>query len=382
MDKKDLSPPRLAALRHRDFRLLWIGQLFSSIGSQMQIIGVNWHLYVLLQGQKDTFSLFSWHFSLNAQALGLGILGAVRVIPIFVFALLGGVLADRLDRRRLILWAQVVAIMSTLLLAFVTFTDHISVFWLYGLTAIDVAISSFNEPAQNAFFPELVPDEHLANATTLYSLLWQIGTIAGPPLASLLIAFTNQIGFVYLFNGISFAIVLGAVLLIQYRGTMSISEEPLNWQVMKDGLRFVTRSRMVWSTMLLDFFATFFSTARTMLPFVADQILHAGVQGYGLLAVAQPVGAVLTGVVLALKKHLRHQGMLLLISVAIYGVATALFGITPYFVLSFLLFALTGVGDTISTIIRGMIRQQWTPNAYRGRVNGVHMLLAFGGPQL
>jgi MFS family permease len=382
MDNKNVTHPRLVALRHRDFRLLWFGQLLSSIGSQMQIIAVNWHVYVLLQNHSSTLSFWQWHFLLNEQALGVGALGAVRVVPIFLFALLGGALADQGNRRGLIIYAQVAAIISTFLLTYVTLSGRVTIGWLYLFTAFDVAISAFNEPAQNAFFPELVPNEHLANATTLYSLLWQVGTIAGPPLAASLIALTGQMGLVYLLNGCSFIAVLLTVLFIQSRETHTRAEETLSWQVVRGGWHFVRSSRMVWCTMVLDFYATFFSTARTMLPFVANSILHAGVQGYGILSIAQPVGGLLTGLVLAIKKHLHRQGAILLLSVAAYGVATAFFGITPYFVLSFILFALTGVGDTISTVIRGIMRQQLTPDAFRGRVNGIHMILAFGGPQL
>lgn len=134
--------------------------------------------------------------------------------------------------------------------------------------------------------------------------------------------------------------------------------------------------------MILDAFATFFASARTMLPLVATQILHTGVQGYGFLATAQPMGAILTGSIMALRKPVRRQGGIFLISVALYGLATALFGVSSLFIFSYLLFALTGVGDTISTVIRTTIRLQWTPAELRGRMTAVQMVLAFGGPQL
>jgi hypothetical protein len=145
---------------------------------------------------------------------------------------------------------------------------------------------------------------------------------------------------------------------------------------------FTYRSRIIWSTMLLDFIATFFSSARTMLPIVAGDILRVGPEGYGLLSTAQSVGAVAAGTILSLRQTIHRQGVVLLISVAVYGLATALFGLSTAFLLSYVLFALTGAGDTVSTVIRGTIRQLVTPDRLRGRMTSVNMIFFMGGPQL
>ncbi|MDX1665278.1 MAG: MFS transporter, partial [Candidatus Promineifilaceae bacterium] len=136
------------------------------------------------------------------------------------------------------------------------------------------------------------------------------------------------------------------------------------------------------STMLLDFFATFFSSARTMLPLVARDMLGLGSLGYGLLGTAQPIGAIIAGVTLASRRDVYRQGALLLISVAVYGLATALFGLSTVLVVSYILFALTGAGDMISTVIRGTIRQLVTPDRLRGRMTSVNMIFFMGGPRL
>jgi MFS family permease len=134
--------------------------------------------------------------------------------------------------------------------------------------------------------------------------------------------------------------------------------------------------------MLLDFFATFFSSARMMLPIIAGDILHVGPAGFGLLSTAQPVGAVLAGAATTLRKDIHRQGIVLLVSVAAYGAATALFGITTIFALSYVLFGITGAADTVSTVIRGTIRQLMTPDRLRGRMTSVNMIFFMGGPQL
>jgi MFS family permease len=380
------QPPRLAALRHNNFRLLWGGQMVSNIGSQMQIFTINWHVYELLQNRVYSFALLNWHLTFNAQVLGLGMLGAVRILPIFLFAMFGGLLADRHDRRLLIIWAQVLAGLSTLLLTILTFSGYITVPLLYIFTAINVAISAFDEPAQTALYPELVPLEHLPNAATLYSLLWDTGTITGPALAGLLIASTS-LGVVYLLNTLSFIVALLAVIFISHRRPVDKRETQeallqMNWHDVVEGFRFVWSTRLIRGAMFLDCAATFFASARTMLPFVAGQMLHVGVRGYSLLAIAQPIGSFSSGIILALQKRLHRQGPLLIGGALLYGLATAFFGLSTSFVLSIILFGLTGAGDMLSTVVRSNIRQQWTPDALRGRMNGVQMIVAFGGPQM
>ena len=375
------STQRLVALQHRDFRLLWLGQLISVIGSQMQLVAVDWHIFQLLRGQSYTVSAWGWQIPLQAEALGLGALGLVRILPILVFGLLGGMLADARDRRQLMMWTQATAALFAVMLAVITLTGHESVAAIYILTAATAAASAFDNPARQALAPNLVPREHLTNAVSLNTLMWQIATIVGPALAGVLVGFFD-IGLVYLLNAVSFGAVLVALALMRYRGQVSLQNKGLSRASLMEGLRFTYRSRLIWSTMLIDFFATFFSSARTMLPIVASDMLGVGVQGYGLLATAQPLGALLAGAILSLRREIHRQGLALLVSVAIYGLATALFGLSTMFGLSYVLFALTGAGDTVSTVIRGTLRQVMTPDHLRGRMVGVNMLFFMGGPQL
>lgn len=375
------ASPRLAALQYRDFRLLWLGQLISITGTQMQIVAVDWHIYELLKGKTFMLSLFGWDIPLQAQALGLGTLGLMRVFPIIIFALLGGMLADTLDRRKLMIWTQSAAALFALMLVIVTVTGHDTVWAVYLLTAATAAATAFDNPARQSLVPNLVPREHLSNAVSLNTLMWQIATIAGPALAGVLVG-AFSLSLVYALNTLSFVAVLVALLLMHYRGRVTAESTGLNWQALIEGVRFTYRSRLIWSTMLLDFFATFFSSARTMLPIVASDMLGVGVQGYGLLATAQPIGAVLAGSILALRREIHRQGLVLLVSVVLYGLATAFFGVSTVFALSYLLFGLTGAADTISTVIRGTLRQIMTPDHLRGRMTGVNMIFFMGGPQL
>lgn len=371
---------RLVAFQHRDFRLLWSGMLVSIIGSQMQFIAVNWHVYELLEGKTFTLDLLGHATRVDGQALGLGVVGLVRFVPIVGLALLGGILADTRDRRRMMIGAQVASCTFALTLAAITLTGHASLPALYLLTGALAAAAAFDNPARQSLVPNLVPRAHLANAVSLNTLVFQIASIVGPAIAGVLVARYN-VGLVYGVNALSFLATLLALLAMDYRGgPADIGVRGLG--SLMEGLRFVRRTPIIWSTMLLDFIATFFSSARTMLPIVAGQVLGVGPAGYGFLATAQSVGAVLAGVAVALRHEIHRQGMVLLASVAAYGVATALFGLSTSFALSYILFALTGAADTVSTVIRGTIRQMRTPDRLRGRMTSVNMVFFMGGPQL
>jgi MFS family permease len=375
--------PRLAAFQYRDFRLLWSGRLFSNIGSQMQLIAINWHIFALLRDQTVTISLLGREFELGAEALGLGTVGLVRVIPIILFALLGGILADTRDRRKLLIGVQTAAALFSVILAVLTLTERITIPLIYLLTAAGAAVSAFEEPARQSLTPNLVPRKHFANAVSLDTLLWYLSSVVGPALAGVLVA-AFDVGIVYVIDAVSFGTVIISLLMMEYRGkaTNNGLGKGLGWSALVEGLRFTYRQRLIWSTMLLDFWATFFASARTMLPIVAGDVLKVGVQGYGLLATAQPMGAIIAGGILALRKEMKRQGVVLLLSVVVYGVATAVFGLSTIFSLSYILFALTGAGDTVSTVIRGTLRQLLTPDHLRGRMTSVNMVFFMGGPQL
>lgn len=379
--KPATQPKRFVALQHRDFRLIWIGQFISIIGTQMQLVAINWHIFQLLQGTTITLNLFGYPLTLNSEALGLGGVGVARIIPIAIFALLGGTLADVRNRRTLLLWTNSAAALFALVLAVLTMAHLDSVWTIYLLTALTSATAAFSGPAYQSLIPNLVPEEHLTNAISLGSLSFQTATIAGPALGGLLMA-AGGVSSVYLLNAVSFLTIIGALLLIHYRGGAAAADTGLHLRAIVEGWRFVRHTRIIWGSMMLDFLATFFSSANTMLPLVAGQILHVGADGYGLLATAQAVGSLVTGLVLSVRKDIYRQGFVLLVSVALYGVATMLFGFSTSFVLSYVLFACTGAADTVSTVIRQTIRQMMTPDRLRGRMTGINQIFFMGGPQL
>ncbi|HBY98279.1 MAG: MFS transporter [Ardenticatenaceae bacterium] len=371
---------RLVALHYRDFRLLWFGQLVSTSGSMMQVAAINWHIYQLI-GNRSLALVFLGHtIRLNSGAIALGGVGMARFIPIVIFALMGGVFADARDRRRLMMVTQSAMMLFSAVLAAATLRGDVPLWLIYAVTALGAAAAAFDSPARQSLVPNLVPREHLANAISLNTLLWQIGTIAGPTLAGLLISWLS-VGVVYAFNAISFLAVLIALASMHYRGRAA-SSRPLSKGSLLEGLRFVFSSRIILSTMFLDFFATFFSSATTLAPIFATDILHVGSRGYGLLLAAPAVGAVIAGMFLSIRDSIPHQGKVLLVAVSFYGLATVLFGISRWFLLSLLFLAAVGAADTVSTVIRSTLRQLITPDEVRGRMTSVNMVFVMGGPQL
>lgn len=379
------SQTRLAAFRYRDFRLLWVAELASTTGSQIQTFAVNWHVFRLLQDQTLTVNLFGTQIELGGSALGLGGLGLARIIPIVALSLLGGLMADAYDRRKVMVATRTVAALLGGLLALLTLSGQANIALIYLISALAAGLMTFDMPARQSLVPHLVAPEHLTNAISLETIIWQVATIVGPALAGVLIGSLEQsgveaIGVVY---GLSAGLFIAAgfmLLFMHYRGQSR--SESISCRALKEGMRYTFQNSMIRGTMLLDFLATFFSSARTMLPIVASDLLGLGAAGYGLLATAQPIGALIAGSVMALRKEIPRQGVALLVSVAVYGAATAVFGISTSFALSYVMFALTGAGDTVSTVIRNTIRQVTTPDHLRGRMTGVNMIFANGGPQL
>lgn len=372
--------PRLTAFRHRDYRLYWLGLLAPTIGAQMLVIAINWQVYAQLKEASSTITLLGTSFTLNLSALALGSLNLARVLPIFALAIVGGLLADLISRRRLLLATQSAAALLAVTLAVLTFTGHAGLPALFLLTAAVSAVSSLELPARESLVPNLVPRADLLNAVSLNLLLFSFGSIVGPLLAGALAAWAT-IGLIYVVVALAYLPALWALARLP-NFTPTTPPIKTGWSAVVEGFHFTRRTRLIWSTMILDFFATLLGSARALLPIVADQTLGMGAAGYGLLASAQPVGGLLAGMAVSVRHGLRRQGWIFLVCLGIYGAATALFGLSSILVVAFALWALTGAADVISSIVRGTIRQAHTPDELRGRTVGVNAIFFNGGPLL
>jgi MFS family permease len=366
-----------AALRHRNFRLLWIGLLISFSGSLMQSAAILWHVSLLVPDDR--------------RALALGMVGLVRVVPVVLFSLLSGVAADVYDRRKLMLMTQSVMAIFAAALAALTFRGLHAVWPVYAISAAGAAAGAFDLPARQALTPNLVPRADLANALTLNTIMFQIAAVAGPALGGIVIGQLG-VGWAYTLNAISFLVVIVALLMMRDVGHADggpraedgkRAKPEFTLHAAMEGLRFVFRAPLIRSTMLLDFFATFFSSATALLPIYAQDILGVGAHGYGWLYAAPAAGAFLTSAVMVRAVDwIDRRGDVLIVAVGGYGLATVGFGLSRSFWLSFVCLALTGATDTVSMVFRNLIRQLETPDHLRGRMVGVNMVFFMGGPQL
>jgi MFS family permease len=352
-------------LKNRRFFYLWLGQLLSIAGTQMQIWALFWHIRELTE-----------------EPIALGGIGLSRILPVIVFSLIGGAVADSFNRRKIMFITQSFAAVIALALGLLTQFGQITIWHIYALTALQAVAIAFDGPARQALVPNLVPAKDLPNAFSMTSMAFQVGGILGPALTGFTIAYAGQAS-VYYINAISFlAVILALILIGNVPQKKSEHVNPVSWASIREGIHFIWNKQIILSTMLLDFVATFFASASTLMPIIARDVLHVGVVAYGWLSAAQSVGAVLAALVISQIHEIRRQGLVFLGSVVVFGAATVLFGLSSFIVLAWCALVVVGAADAVSTIIRNTIRQLQTPDHIRGRMTSVNMIFFQGGPQL
>lgn len=355
--------PGPVALKHADFRRLFSASFISLIGTQMQQVALTWQMY-----------------ELTGSAFALGLLGLFKAVPLISLALFGGVAADARDRRKLLIVTQGTLLAISSGLALSASTGSTRPWMIYLAVAAAAAVTAFDNPARASLIPNLVPREHLANALSLNILAWQIATVIGPAIAGNLIAWFG-VTIVYSVDAVSFLAMIAALFAISAEVRVDPASRPGSGAI-REGLQFVFSTPIIRSTMLLDFFATLFGCANTLMPMFATQVLGVGARGLGLLYAAPPAGAAIAGAVMSFMPAVRRQGKTVLWSIAVYGLATVAFGLSTWLPLSMVALAFTGAADSVSTVMRQTIRQLATPDSIRGRMTSVNMIFFMGGPQL
>jgi len=353
------------SLKHRQFFYLWLGLLISIAGTQMQIWAIFWHIRTLTD-----------------KPIALGGVGLARILPVIIFSLIGGAVADSFKRTRILYVTQSFAALTALALGLFTQFEQITIWHIYILTALQAIAIAFDSPARQALVPNLVPAKDLPNAFSMTSIARQTGSILGPALSGFAIAYGGQ-DVVYYINAASFLAVIFALFMIgDVPQRAAERTKAVSWESIREGIQFILNKPIILSTMLLDFVATFFASANTLMPIVAVDILKVGVLQYGWLSAAQSVGAVTAALIVSQISEIRKQGPIFLGAVVFFGAATVIFGLSSSFILAWIALAITGAADSVSTIIRNTIRQLQTPDHIRGRMTSVNMIFFQGGPQL
>ncbi|MGI8924454.1 MAG: MFS transporter [Fimbriimonadales bacterium] len=365
---------RLPALRHADFRNYLGGSFVSNVGNSVQAWAIAWHVYQITQ-----------------SSLMVGMLGLVRVGPLLVFSLFGGVVADQVDRRNVLLLTQSGLALVSLTVFALTCTDMATVGALYSIVAVQSIARAFDGPARQSMMVGLVPRKDFPNAASLNGMAWRLSDVLGPMIAGVMIAWAGIGGLsgltvCYLFNFISFAAVLFAIWRLPSRGIPSMVEPAKSlsqvWGRIREGLAFVNRTPVLRSAMWIDFWATLLSGAEALLPAFATTLLNAGPEGYGILAASTGLGALLAAGAMAWLPTVYRQGRAVVLMIGAYGLFTICFGLSQSLWTAALSLAAVGASDMVSTVLRQTIRQLATPDELRGRMSATSSLFHISGPQL
>ena len=329
--------------------------------------------FSLMFGRSLVAAMLSYHvFLLTDSYAALGLLGLIEFLPVIPFSLLAGVVADRFDRRWILIISAGGALVATAGLAFLT-RQQVDSFPLILLLAATLAISmSFARPANSALLPNLVPRAIFQNAAVLASSTVQLAFISGPIAMGFLVGPWGLAAPYELAIG-CYALAI-ALLTALPRVPRPQSPAPLNWSAVREGLGFVWHNRPILGALTLDMLAVIFAGATAMLPVYAEEILQVGPEGYGLLRAALAIGAFSMALLLMTLRPFRRPGRALLLSVLIFGVATIVFGLSRSLSLSVIAFIAAGMADQISMTTRSVILQMSTPDDLRGRVSAVNFI--------
>lgn len=325
-------------------------------------------------------AVIAWQvYAISGSALQLGLIGLARFVPALGMSLVGGAAADAYNRRTIILLSQTVPLACTALVLAAIAAGQVTIPLLYAIVVLTGLASSFENPARQALLPQIVPRELFTKAITLNSTIQSLAFVSGPAIAGGLIA-TAGVGSVYVAHGVLLIVALAALLPMQVpaaesRGRVTVA-------AIREGIVFVRRQPVLLGAMSLDMFAVLFGGAKALLPIYAVDILHAGPVGYGVLSGSLEAGALLMSIVLIAAPAVRRAGRALLLSVAAFGVATMLFGISRSFPLSVAAYMAVGMADQLSVVMRGTTIQLATPDALRGRVSAVNSVFISASNQL
>jgi len=323
----------------------------------------------------------AWHvFDLSHSAFYLGLTGLIQFVPVLALTLVGGVVADSFDRRRVINLAQIVLLCCGSLLFWSTHSGSVTLPLLYMTVAAISSAGTFEAPARSALLPTLVPRERFPRAVTIASTNQALAFATGPALAGVLIA-SFGIGAAYAGYVVLIVIAFAGVTNLRAGGEIA-RRGAVTLAAVREGVAYVWKQPVILGCMSLDMFAVIFGGATALLPIYAKDILHAGPRGYGMLTSSFEVGALCMSVMLMLRPPARHAGRILLSTVVVFGLATITFGLSRIFPLTIAAYLIAGMADQVSVVMRSTAVQLSTPDALRGRVSAVNMMFIGASNQL
>ncbi|HEY7319242.1 MAG TPA: MFS transporter [Candidatus Binatia bacterium] len=351
-------------LAQRDFGLFWLSLLFSAVGSQISTIAVAWQVY-----------------EISNSPFQLGLTGLFRALPVIVFSLPGGVVADRMDRRRLLIVTQALAALLALILGVLTSTGQVQVWHIYAITFLSGAVGIFDAPARTALIPLLVSSEQLASAYALNITWRQIATLAGPFLGGIVIS-AFGLSTSYYIDALSFLSVIICLAFMRARPAPTVEKRESPIQSVRGGFNFIRENSVILALMSMDTCVNFFGAYRSMMPAFARDILGTGPAGLGALLGVPALGALVgSGVIMAVGNP-KQKGKLILWVTWLYTVGLICFALSRSFVLSLVIVFFLGLVDAIGETLRDTLVQLITPDSMRGRVKSFDQVFMSAGTYL
>ncbi|HVX63271.1 MAG TPA: MFS transporter [Pirellulales bacterium] len=342
-----------AALRLPDFRLYLAGNAIAIFGMQMQTVAVGWEIY-----------------ERTREPLDLGLVGLVQFLPVAALILPAGHVADRVNRKLVIMASIFSLACCSVGLACISAYQG-AVFWMYACLLASGVARAFLQPAKSSFLPTIVPREHFTTAVTWNMGAFQLASVLGPAAGGFMIAWLKRASTVYLVDAAA-ALCFFALLALIRGPRQAPAREPVRWRTFLVGAEFVWRNKVILGAMTLDMFAVLLGGAVALLPAYSKDILKVGPTGLGWMQAAPAIGALLTSFVLAHRPPIQRAGPILMWMVAGFGAATIVFGFSRSFALSLAMLFLTGAFDIVSVVIRHTLVQLLTPDEMRGRVSAVN----------
>ncbi len=358
-------------LRHPEFRLYIFSRFFFILVLNMQATLISWKVYEIT---KDPFSI--------------GLIGLIEFLPAVIMAFYAGHIIDLSDKRKVMLAAMAANVLLTITLTFITSNFSLQTFGsasvltvIYGVVFCTGILRAFSGPTSFAMVSQLVPKEELPNAITWHSGSWQIGAVSGPALAGILYGTIGVTPTFSIMIGLFVAALVPVALMRAKPPLARGSQESMLFRI-REGFRFVWRTKEVLGTISLDLFAVFFGGATALLPYFADVVLKAGPQGLGLLRSAPAFGSLFVLVLVTIRPLKVQQGRLMMFCVAGFGAMIILFGLSQLFWLSMFALFMSGLLDGISVIVRSTILQLKTPDDMRGRVASLNSIFIMSSNEL
>ncbi|MFT3769935.1 MAG: MFS transporter [Minicystis sp.] len=358
----DHSP--FVAFAHRDFRFYAAARFLATVAVQMQSLAVGFQVYALTHRKID-----------------LAYIGLAQFIPIISLSIVAGQLADRVDRRVILITCDVVFAACAVALYTLAKSPAPSLGAILAVLAVLGAARAFYGPAGSSLLPSLVPRAHFPNAVTWQSTMWEIAAIGGPSLAGAVYGLSGAAAPVYLICAV--VLVIAGVLAagIRTRGE-KLERRPATLATALAGVRYVMSHKILLGCISLDFFAVFLGGATALMPVFATDILQVGPHGLGVMRSAPAVGAGVMAILLAFRPLRGRAGAKMLAGVGVFGLATIVFGLSHSYVLSVIALAITGAADMVSVVVRSTLIQQATPAEMRGRVSAVNLMFVGASNEL